>query len=263
MQGYIALHRQITENEFYFSERFTKIQAWIDLLLLGSHKSRTIFLKGTEINLKAGELCYSQVSLAKRWKWNERTVKKYLNLLQIRKMIQTKTNNVTTIITILNWNRYQINTERNTEQNTERIQSGIQTNNNVKNVDNVNNDKIGARHTLHSPSTFVFNNCRNFFIKYTKSNINPDYIFDGKEGKNLKDLLRKLGTSMKSRKPDFNDTDIQEAFNYMVSNINNKWLLEHFTLSKINSQYNEILQSLSKQDVNIKSAYNKLTANLQ
>lgn len=139
MEGYIKLHRQITENEFWLSERFTKSQAWIDLLLLATYKQRTVFIRGIEINLNPGELCYSQLSLAKRWKWNERTVNKYLQTLESRQMIQNRITRVTTIISILKWHEYQINTEQTTEQNTEQTQNRIHTNNKVKKEKKVKN----------------------------------------------------------------------------------------------------------------------------
>src|SRR5574340_440991 len=93
--GWIKLYRQIEENEMYFSERFTKMQAWIDLLLLATHRPKTIFLRGIEINLKAGELACSMQSLAERWQRHERTVKKYLNLMESKQMIQLKTSKLT------------------------------------------------------------------------------------------------------------------------------------------------------------------------
>ncbi len=120
---WIKLHRSIQENEFYFAERFTKAQAWIDLLLLATFKERTVFLRGVEVHLMPGELCYSQVSLAKRWKWNERTVNKFLKLLEKREMIQSRITYVTTVISIRNWNLYQSNTEQNTEQSKSKIQT--------------------------------------------------------------------------------------------------------------------------------------------
>lgn len=115
--GYIKLHRQITENELWFSERFTKSQAWIDLLLLATYEPRVVFLRGIEVKLEPGELCYSQLSLASRWKWNFKTVKSFLNMLEKREMLETRTNNVTTVISIRNWNRYQSNGDQNGDQN--------------------------------------------------------------------------------------------------------------------------------------------------
>jgi len=144
MEGYIALHRKITDNEFYFSEKFTKTQAWIDLLLLATHTSRTTYIRNIEIKLKAGELCYSQKTLATRWKWDFKTVNKFLKLLEKREMVEIKTSNVTTILLIKNWEIYQIS--RNNirkenhlygEQSGEQKESKLDTNNNVNNENNI------------------------------------------------------------------------------------------------------------------------------
>jgi hypothetical protein len=162
MQGWISIHRQIMENEFWFAERFTKAQAWIDLLLLANHKPATIFIRGNEINLIKGELAYSQLSLAERWKWNFKTVKKFLESLIKRGMIKVSGGNVTTVITILNYQKYQEYGEQNksinkgqtldltvpsTEQNGEpkenRTENRTETNNNVTNSNNVNQREHG------------------------------------------------------------------------------------------------------------------------
>jgi len=113
MEGWISLHRQMMENELYFSEKFTKSAAWIDLLLLARHSSGTKFIHGIEIKLQPGDLCYSQLSLAERWKWNFKTVKKFLDLLTDRQMISYKGGKVTTIISIKNWGKYQKSGEQN------------------------------------------------------------------------------------------------------------------------------------------------------
>lgn len=148
MTGYIKLHRQIMENEFYFSEKFTKTQAWFDLLLLANHKPATVFIRGIEIHLSEGELCRSQISLADRWKWNFKTVKKFLDLLVERNMIKYRGDKITTIITIVNWQKYQKNGEQNYQvksvskhsystdngdQNEEQKENKMETDNNVKN----------------------------------------------------------------------------------------------------------------------------------
>ena len=117
-EGWIKLHRQIEENEFYFSERFTKAQAWIDLLLLAGHKERIIWIRGVQLRLKPGELAYSQLTLAERWKWNFKTVKKFLTDLEKCEMVETKFSNVTTVISIKNWDKYQV-VETKTETKTE------------------------------------------------------------------------------------------------------------------------------------------------
>jgi DNA-binding transcriptional regulator YhcF (GntR family) len=120
VEGWVKLHRKITENELYFSERFTKMAAWIDLLILATHKAQTVYIRGAEIRLLPGELCYSIVSLAKRWKWNKRTVDKLLNTLENRQMIHSRKSNITTIITIQNWNEYQESALQSAQQSAQQ-----------------------------------------------------------------------------------------------------------------------------------------------
>jgi len=151
MEGWISLHRQIIENELYFSEKFTRSSAWIDLLLLANHKGGVQFIHGVEVVLKPGDLCYSQISLATRWKWNFKTVKKFLDFLVDREMITYKGGKVTTIISIKNWKKYQNygealeadNKGRNAvlggyegEQDGEQKENRTETNNNDNNVNN-------------------------------------------------------------------------------------------------------------------------------
>lgn len=116
MEGYIKLYRQIIDSEFYFSERFTKQQAWDDLLLLARYNSGLVTIRGIEIYLNPGQLCYSQLSLSKRWQWDRKTVKKFLKLLKKREMVDIKISKITTIITINQWVLYQGDGQRKGQQ---------------------------------------------------------------------------------------------------------------------------------------------------
>ena len=98
MQGWIKLHRQITESEFWRSEKFNRALAWVDLLLLCNHKAATIFIKGVEIHLLTGQLAWSQQSLAARWRWDVKKVRRFLSELEKREMVSTRTDNKTTIV---------------------------------------------------------------------------------------------------------------------------------------------------------------------
>ncbi len=63
-KGWIRLHRSITENDQYFSEPFTRTQAWIDLLLLANHKESFFYKRGNKVVVKRGQVGYSKESLA-------------------------------------------------------------------------------------------------------------------------------------------------------------------------------------------------------
>ncbi len=137
-EGWIKLHRSIQDNEFYLAERFTKTQAWIDLLILATHdEQRTIFLKGREIHLERGDLAWAQETLARRWKWNGRTVRRFLVMLERRKMVHLKPSNVTTVISILNYSLYQ----DSAEQSALRTQSEAQAIKNENKGHNVKSKK--------------------------------------------------------------------------------------------------------------------------
>lgn len=143
--GWIKLHRQIFENKFWFAEKFTKAQAWVDLLLLANHTPQTIFIRGVEIQLKTGQLCYSKKTLASRWKWNYATVTNFLDSLHASKMVTTKTNNVSTVISINLYQRYQASNEQSNYQSNEQNETKVTTDNNDKNVKNDNNKIIPAK----------------------------------------------------------------------------------------------------------------------
>jgi hypothetical protein len=150
MQGWIHLHRQIIENELWFSERFSWAQAWIDLLLLASYRPRRVSIRRIAIELEPGELCYSQLSLADRWKWNRKTVKSFLDELARREMILIKADKrltrLTTVITIQNWNHYQ----GDGHLTGQRRDIGTGTNKKIDNLENV--EKEEARSLVQTNS---------------------------------------------------------------------------------------------------------------
>ena len=96
------------DNEFYFVERFDKSHAWVDLLLLATHKPRTVFIRGIEFHLKPGDLIEAQKTLAQRWRWSNKTVVRFLKTLEQRGQISTKVHHRISVISIANWQKYQV-----------------------------------------------------------------------------------------------------------------------------------------------------------
>ena len=77
--GWICLHRQLIENEDYFREPFTKMMAWIDLLLTANYKPSKIHVRGIEVKVGVGQIATSSKALSKRWQWSHGKVDRYLN----------------------------------------------------------------------------------------------------------------------------------------------------------------------------------------
>lgn len=128
MSGYVKLHRSINDNPLWTSEPFTKAQAWIDLFLNANWKDGILDIRGNIIEIKRGQLGWSELTMCKRWKWSRTKVRRYLLYLEkTGNLIQQKTN-LTTVITICNYDKYQSEdnnydtTDDTTDDTTERQQ---------------------------------------------------------------------------------------------------------------------------------------------
>jgi len=132
-RGYIKLWRCIEDNDFYFSEKFTKAQAWVDLILIANHKEKIIYVRGVEVLIKRGFVGYSEEGLAKRWGWSRDKVRRFKNSMEIRQQIRQHKSSTLSQIEILKYDLYQpSNTIDNTTDNT-REKHQKNTNKNEKN----------------------------------------------------------------------------------------------------------------------------------
>lgn len=136
-EGWIKLHRAIQEHWLWDDEPFTRGQAFIDLLLMVNHKDKKIMFNGELIEVKKGSKITSLRQLSDRWKWSTNKVKKYLEQLQKDGMINYKSDNKKTLLTIENYGVYQGqgNTEEtqkehrsNTEENQKKFKSDAEEN---------------------------------------------------------------------------------------------------------------------------------------
>ena len=100
--GFIMLSRDILEDEMYFSERFTRMQAFIDLCFLANFRERTFYKRGIKVDIKTGQLAKSEEELAERWRWSRNTVRKFLSELQESGRIEQQKSRLITVITIKN-----------------------------------------------------------------------------------------------------------------------------------------------------------------
>ena len=107
--GYSKLYRDFLDSDLWLAEPFTKGQAWVDLFSLANHKDRTIWIRGVEVVVRRGELARSELSLARRWQWSRGKVRRFLDWLEGDKKIEHQKSNVTSLIYIINYDRYNSN----------------------------------------------------------------------------------------------------------------------------------------------------------
>lgn len=172
--GYISLHRKIRDCVLWEDkDPFDRRSAWIDLLLLANHSDKKIIFNGKAITIKEGQYLTSVRKLADNWHWSINRTQRYLGLLENENMIERKSDNHSTLITIVNYGFYQhkqytdehaenthtdtdIDTQRDTQTDaqTEHTQiHGRTINNNDNNVNNDNNDNKEKDIPPKSPKT--------------------------------------------------------------------------------------------------------------
>ena len=181
-KGWIRLHRKIEDNFLWSLEPFTKAQAWIDILLCANHKDGIMQIRGNVIPIKRGQLGFSELTLMKRWMWSKCRVRRFLKLLETeQQIIQQKDRFITTIITVLNYDRLQSD-DKTIQQNIQQKDSRRYINNNVKKNKNV---------YIANP---LVSTIRDYFYSSYKTKTGNDYIANyGKDGKLIKEIIGAVG----------------------------------------------------------------------
>jgi len=91
MQGWIKLHRKVKVHWLYQEKRrFSRFEAWIDLLLMVNHEDAKVVLGNEIIDVKRGQRITSIRQLCERWGWSNTKVIQFLKLLQSDGMVTVK-----------------------------------------------------------------------------------------------------------------------------------------------------------------------------
>jgi len=107
MAGWIKLHRKLQRSKVWTSEPFSRGQAWVDLLLSANHSEGVIFVRGVPVIIQRGQVGTSEVALAARWSWSRGKVRRFLKWLKTEQQIEHQTTNVTSVLTITNYDEHQ------------------------------------------------------------------------------------------------------------------------------------------------------------
>jgi hypothetical protein len=162
MKGWVMLHREIFNHWIWKNPKYFK--AWIYCILRANHEGKS-FLHGTELhNLVRGEFITSLQNFSNDTDLTIQNTRTFLKLLEKDSMIERKSTQKLTKVTICNydkWNNHQHidNTQVTNKQHTGNKQ--LTTDNNVNNVNNVNNDNnknIDYRKQKLSSIDFYINN---------------------------------------------------------------------------------------------------------
>lgn len=133
MQGYIKLFRKFTDWEWYNNINVKIV--FLHLLLIANHKEK----QWQGIKIDKGQVLTSLEHLSKEVGLTVQQTRTALTKLKSTYEITSKSTNKYTLITLVNWGKYQIDKEKITNEITSNITNEQQTNN--KRITTNNNDK--------------------------------------------------------------------------------------------------------------------------
>lgn len=232
-QGYIKLYRQITDTPVWADS--DKLKLWLMCLMKATHDEKTQVVGNQIIELKAGQFITGRAALSDDFNRDVKkdrrvdglTLFRWLSLFEKMEMLNIKKTNKYSLITVLNWDKYQGRRTSNEQQlnnNRTSDEQQLNTNKNDKNVKNVKNEK--KEDICYQQIADMYNNTCVSFPRLTK----------------LSDARKK---AIKARLKTYTADDLQKAFflaeqSDFLKGANNRnwsatfdWMLKDTNLAKI------------------------------
>ena len=117
--GWIRVHRSIAYHWIWDSPKH--FQRWVDMLFMASWEKKTIIFNKHTVVLKRGQLVTSNRQLQRRWGTNSKGVNTFLNILADDGMIICEKNKCMTLISIINYDKFQATVEGAKKRKTKTV----------------------------------------------------------------------------------------------------------------------------------------------
>lgn len=127
MDGWIKVYREIKDHWIWKSG---KLQWWLDILISVNKEPAKVYIKGKLVECGRGQSVRSLDSWAKDWMVTKKTVKTFFELLEMDTMLETENLQITTRITVCNYDSYQDSVNEQETQNVFDRKRTLPTNNN-------------------------------------------------------------------------------------------------------------------------------------
>lgn len=163
--GWIKVFRQIQCHPLWTADKFSRGQAWVDLLLSASHRRHEVLRADRLIVVERGQVLTSQAALARRWRWNRKTVGRFLRWLEAVQMCHIlraiRGDIGHTLITITNYEAFQAPPEDGAHSSTHSEGQSVPnqypiSTQHYKNGKNVKNGKKGGRRKTPPANPYPF-----------------------------------------------------------------------------------------------------------
>lgn len=264
-EGYIKLYRSSLKDPLYMKEPFSKWHAWCDLILLAYYAPTDFFVRNVKQTAKRGCVYLSTRELADRWRWSRGKVERFIAYLIEDGRIKIKESNVVNCITILNYEKFQQNeaTNRSTNETTNGHNKRSKEDNNIlfptsqcdmggmqeilnKLLEEMSDlkSKLDSQDTKtrkkKEPNPLITKG-RELFEKKYASLYNADYYWQAKDAAAMEALTKKITFARKQKGVGVTEEEVMSALEALLSSITDAWLIKNFSVTNINSKYNEIV----------------------
>jgi hypothetical protein len=132
VDGWVKIHRKMLDNPTVMKDP-DYLAVWIYLILNATHKERNVMFRGKKIVLQQGQLLTGRKSISSQLSIHESKIRRILTAFEIDQQIDRQRSNKNSIISILNWSKYQIIDQQNDQEMTNKRPTSDQqvtTNNN-------------------------------------------------------------------------------------------------------------------------------------
>ncbi|MCP4149861.1 MAG: hypothetical protein GY757_19100 [bacterium] len=125
---WIKLHRKILDSMVFANPDLLKV--WIYCMCKATYKSRWTTVKvgrgETEVELHPGQFIFGRKSAGKKLKMNPETVRKRMDKLKKAGNITIESTTQYSIVTVVNFTRYQAKQEKSTIESTSQVPTKYQ-----------------------------------------------------------------------------------------------------------------------------------------
>lgn len=119
MASYIKIPRSIFNDDSLRDEKFSRREAFLDLIQMAAFQEKTVSARGRMLTIQRGQIATSVRYLAERWGWGRNKVSRVLKDFEAQQLLGHKSDNLTSIISINNYDCYQGVGDTNGESNGE------------------------------------------------------------------------------------------------------------------------------------------------
>lgn len=253
MEGWIKLHRDISNHWIFENEKYLKW--WITILMNVNFEYKKFPVGNEIITCEPGQSFRSLESWAVLFSCSKKTVINFFSMVEKDGMIKCgilgKGNQRKHLVSVVNWSKFQeMETENYTEtvpKNTPKQYSTLPPNKNDKNIKNEKNinsvDKSTSLIPLPKSEKIVsiITKCRTVFENRFSELFEESYSWSAKDAVNMKGIIQKIKKRRIDKGFGVEDDDITDAFKSFLDCISDEWILSNFSIAIINSKFNEII----------------------